>query len=230
MKYDYWAEFWSRYGQKGLSSNEQEQVLRTFNKRAIKPELWKFTLEDIDKKFPVGSDDDLLDLCCGNGLLARHYASKCRSITGVDISTKLIEVLEKRDLDNVKTELADIRKVDFSKNMFSRILFYAGIQYLTEAESIDLFHKFVKWLRPGGLLFIGDIPDRRLIWTFYDTPDRQKIYFDNYVVGKDVVGTWFDRDWLEKLSKYAGFQRSKALNQHPNLIYAKFRFDLVCKR
>jgi len=230
MKYDRWAEYWSKYGREGMSKNEQEQVLRTYNKKPISPEKWQFTLDDLDAKFPVGRDDDLLDLCCGNGLFASYYARKCRSVIGVDINANLLKVLERRCLNNVKTVLADIREAHFSDGIFSRILFYAGIQYITEGETVSLFRNLAKWLRPGGLLFVGDVPDRSLLWAFYDTPEREKLYFDNCVTGTDVVGTWFDRNWLETLARHAGFNSAEALSQDPNLIYARFRFDLICRR
>ncbi len=205
-------------------------MLRTLNKQPISPELWHHTLDDLARHFPVDAGDDLLDLCCGNGLFAAHFAESCRSVTAVDVSDSLLERLRAMALPNVTVESADIRKLRLAPGRFSRVLVYAGIQYLSEAECVSLMRRMFDWLRPGGILFVGDIPDRELMWTFYDTPERRAAYFENCLAGEDVVGTWYGRDWLEHLALDSGFREADALSQDPKLIYSHFRFDLRCVR
>ncbi|MFZ1689151.1 MAG: class I SAM-dependent methyltransferase [Flavobacteriales bacterium] len=230
MSDDRWLEFWRDHGRGTRGADEQTQVLRTLNKEPITEQRWRFTLQTLDKVYPVGADDDVLDLCCGNGLFTAHFAPKCRSVTAVDISPDLLHTLQHRGLPNVTTQCVDMRTADFPEGAFSRILLYAGLQYIDHAECIALFRRMARWLRPGGLLFVGDIPDRSRLWAFYNTPERQALYFDNLIAGRDVIGTWFDGEWLQPLCASSGFARTEVLAQDPELICAHFRFDLLVTR
>jgi cyclopropane fatty-acyl-phospholipid synthase-like methyltransferase len=225
MSSDRWIEFWQEYG-RTPNADEQAQVLRTRNGQPIAPERWQFTLHDLDSKFPVGPEDDLLDLCCGNGLFTRHFAQHCSSVVAVDISADLLGSLDRRRLPHVITQQGDIRKACFAAGAFSRILLYAGVQHLSEGEAVALFRDMFCWLRPGGLLFVGDIPDRNRLWSFYNTPERRVLYFDNCITDHDVVGTWYEAEWLVQLAQSIGFRQVEAIPQPPELINAHFRFDL----
>lgn len=230
MSDDRWLQFWRDHGSASRSADEQTQVLRTFNKAPIQADRWEFTLNELDRVFPVGPEDDVLDLCCGNGLFTAHFAAKGRSVTSVDISPDLLQVLEQRTLANVTTQCSDMRAVSFPESRFSRILLYAALQYIDEAETIQLLRRMAGWLRPGGLLFIGDIPDRTRMWSFYNTQERRSVYFKNLVAGREIVGTWFDPIWLGHLSDDCGFAKAEVVMQHPDLIYAHFRFDMLLTR
>lgn len=230
MSTEYWLEFWNKHGRASIQADEQTQVLRTFNKLPITSERWQLTLGYLDKQFPVDATDDVLDLCSGNGLITAHLAPRCRSVTAVDISADLLATLDQRKLHNVKTLQSDIRKLSFEEGTFSRILLYAGIQYLSEGEAVALLRETFKWLKPGGLLFVGEVPDREKLWSFYNTPERLALYFDNQIMDRDVVGTWFDKSWFLRLAESTGFQQAHVIRQPAEQIYAHFRFDLRAQR
>ena len=219
----YWTEFWTDYGRTVREKDEQTQVLRTSNKKPISAELWNFTLDGIVKQIELSDHDEVLELCCGNGLISRHIAESGQNVTAVDISEDLLQNL--RDYDNITTQQGDIRQIDFETDRFSKIVLYAGIQYLTWGESVSVFQKVFKWLKPDGIFFVGDIPDAARKWHFYDSPEREATYFDNLSLGKAIVGTWFDQDFLEKLGAYTGFSKSIHIPQHRDLIYSSFRYD-----
>lgn len=230
MSTEYWLEFWNTHGRSSAQANEQTQVLRTINKQPITPECWQRTLDYLDAQFPVGAEDDLLDLCSGNGLFTAHFAPRCKSVTAVDISADLLANLNQRKLPNVRTLRSDIRKIRFEEGAFSHILLYACIQYLSEGEAVALFREMFQWLKPGGLLFVGDIPDRKRLCMFYNTPERLALYFDNQIIDRDVIGTWFDEFWLLRLAESTGFQQADIIQQPPEQINAHFRFDLKVQR
>lgn len=230
MSDDRWPDFWRAHGRDTANADAQTQVLRTFNKQPIDQRRWAFTLAELDRSFPIGVDDDVLDLCCGNGLFTAHFAPRCKSVTSVDISPDLLAALDQRALPNVRTHCADMRAADFPDGSFSRILLYAAVQYIEHGECVALFQRMARWLRPGGALFVGDIPDSARLWRFYNTPERRKLYFENLRHGRDVVGTWFSAEWMEQLCLATGFSAAAMVPQHPDLIYAHFRFDLVATR
>ena len=221
----YWANFWRDYGKGAEGQDEQTQVLRTLNKQPISKELWEFTLGCIERAIESNADDSLLELCCGNGLISRHLSPNIKSITAVDISRELIKSIDKQEYKNIEPMVSDVRDLDFTKNSFSKVIMYAGIQYLTLSESLTMFEQVYSWLKPGGILFIGDIPDLNKRWVFYNTKERQADYFNNLRAGKDVIGTWFESSFFDKLSSFVGFSRGTLLPQPDKLICSRFRYD-----
>ena len=222
---NYWAEFWKSYGKEATGKDEQTQVFRTFNKEPISKELWAFTLKCIEKQIEPSPDDVLLELCCGNGLISRHFSPMFKKVISVDVSEELIRSIDREQYSNILTVLSDIRELNFDDSSFNKIIIYAGIQYLTHAETTILFEQAFRWLKPGGIFFLGDVPDSNKRWVFYNNRERQSIYFQNLKEGKAIVGTWFESKFFEKLGVFVGFNNSVLIPQHPDLIYSKFRYD-----
>jgi ubiquinone/menaquinone biosynthesis C-methylase UbiE len=188
------------------------------------------TLLYIEKMIRIRSTDRVLDLCGGNGLIAKHLAPKCKSITVVDIAEELINKIDRSKYKNINAIIADIRNLDFKKNAFSKIIIYAGIQYLTYKETIFLFENTFRWLADDGLIFLGDIPDLSRIWSFFDSKEREGIFFESLRNDKPIVGTWFHKDFLQKLAVYCGFRKCSVIDQSANMIYSHFRYDMLIKK
>jgi len=221
----YWVDFWNRYAKNSKEKDSHSQVLRTLNKKPIDSGLWRFTLDTIDASIEPNAKDALLDLCCGNGMISKYFSSKVDNIVSVDVSKDLIEKIDTNKYDNINAFDADIRDLSFKKSSFDKVIIYAGIQYLTHQEVIKLLEKIFFWLKDDGILFIGDIPDSQKIWDFYNTPEREAVYFENAAEGMDIVGTWFDVQFFSKLTNFIGFSQSSHIKQNSKLIYSSFRYD-----
>ena len=222
---NYWTDFWGNYGKATAGKDEQTQVLRTLNKQPISKQLWEFTLKGIGEHIAPHSDDMLLELCCGNGLLSRYFAPMVKNVTSVDVSEHLVRIIDRKQYPNITPLVSDIRELDFDDLSFNKVIIYAGIQYLTYAETTVLFEQVYRWLKPRGIFFLGDVPDYFKRWVFFNNPERQAIYFQNLKDGEAIVGTWFEPEFFEKLGTFAGYNNSVLLPQHPDLIYSKFRYD-----
>lgn len=228
MDKNYWVDFWEDYGHESKGKDKQVQVLRTLNKNPISEELWSFTLEFISNGFPVQPGDKVLDLCSGNGLFSNYFVSKGATVVSVDISKDLLNEIS--DIDNIQTIHSDIRNVNFDSKEFNKIFLYAGIQYLNDKEAVVLLKNCFEWLKPGGIIYVGDVPDLDRQWEFYNTVERQKVYFENLLGGTSIVGNWYRRTWFENLTSYLGFKNGIYVEQHSRLIYSNFRFDFIYKK
>jgi ubiquinone/menaquinone biosynthesis C-methylase UbiE len=175
------------------------------------------------------ADDTLLDLCCGNGLFASAFSEQVASIHAVDISSVLTERLEARSFCNVHVNTCDMRDVRYPPQSFSKVLWYAGIQYIDDSDIVAMIRRIRFWMKPGGTLMIGDIPDRAKLWLYFNDDVRCSAYFDGLERRKPIIGTWIDADWLERLCLSSGFLEANKAIQHPRLIYADFRYDLIAK-
>ncbi|MEM5400570.1 class I SAM-dependent methyltransferase [Paraburkholderia unamae] len=226
---EYWARFWSEYKTDVAEKDEQSQVLRVRNKQPIDEESWAITVETVADQLELDASDTVLDLCCGNGLFTAAFSNRVARIEAVDISATLIERLDERSLSNVRAQATDIRNASFDASSLSKVLWYAGIQYIDEADIVAMVRKIRHWMKPGGILMIGDIPERSKIWSYFNTPTRQEAYFSGLEKRQPIIGTWLDRDWSENLCMAMGFSDAKAVAQDQRLIYSDFRFDLIAR-
>jgi cyclopropane fatty-acyl-phospholipid synthase-like methyltransferase len=226
MKKDYWPKFWISHGKLAADADEHFQVLRTKNKKSIDEECWNKTLDYILGQLELKESDDVLDLCCGNGLITRDISKQCRSVTCVDVVPELVDKINTNQYPNITALVGDIRQLNLERNSFDKILIYAAIQYLNPAETVEWFDQMYKALRVGGMLFIGDIPDRAKLWNFFDSKEREEVYFKSMKEREAIVGTWFEQNWLLKLSQHAGFKSARIVLQPDYMIYCKYRYDM----
>lgn len=227
---DNWKKYWENHAKSSRTGNLQFQVLRTSNKEPIGDRNFKEILHDIEIKMEISPEDKVLELCCGNGLITTYLSSKCKHIVGVDFTRELAGQIDIEKRMNISIIVEDITKVDFESESFNKIFIYASLQYLDYKSVVILFESVFRWLGNNGLFFIGDIPDQERIWSFFNSQDREKIYFDSVKNNKPIIGTWFNTIWLEKLGKYTNFKNIKVCQQPSHLPYAHFRFDMLFRK
>jgi ubiquinone/menaquinone biosynthesis C-methylase UbiE len=191
----------------------------------VDPETVELLARELVGLLGLRRDDRLLDLCCGNGVLTFRLAEHTSSALGLDLSPALVENARARRRENLQFAVGDVRDLEVADGSFDRILLYAALQYFDEAETVSLLGRSRRWLASGGTLLLGDVPDLRRRWAFFDTADRRAAYFHGLAAGEPVIGTWFDPDWVRHAGSFAGFESVEILAQHPRLPYAHFRFD-----
>jgi len=228
MPTDYWKEYWSKE-HKTNSPDLQVQVARTRMGKPIDKETWDRTLSYVQELMEIREGDRILDACGGNGLFASRIQELCHQVTVVDVNEELLENLRKHSpkVITVKSDL--IRYLQDIDARFEKILFYAGIQYFTELEIFKIFVEFKKVLVPGGIIFIGDVPDIYQRDSFLSSDNRYESYFNNLRDGKETIGTWLTFEWLSELSRYLGFDSCTLKNQPEFQIYSDFRFDAIVR-
>jgi len=135
---------------------------------------------------------DVLDFGCGTGLLTLQLQPLVRSITGVDSSQGMIDVLnskiDEHKLINVKTVLIDIEKGDVLNGKFHLVVSSMTLHHMEDIES--LLKQFYECLLPGGLLCIADLDS-----------DKGKFHSDN----TGVFHSGFDRSFMRALFIQHGF-------------------------
>ena len=210
MMKDYWVRFWN--DEHILQSgNMHQQVGKTINKIPIAEARWDYTLAQIDNILKVGPDDHLLNLGAGNGSISKPFSKKCRSVTAVDVSSGLLNQIDRKEFPNIDVVIGDARHLQFAERSFSKGIMYSVLQYFTEEEAIHIFKSVYSWLVPGGTFFIGDIPDVDRRWAFFNTPERVNAYFNSIRHETPILGTWFKRDFSKNWLGIPVFQRTRYL-------------------
>lgn len=223
---DYWKSYWTSV-KVSDGGNLHSQVERTVNKVPIDAKKWQFTLDEIEKLLDLKLSDTLLDLCSGNGLISVPFSRKCNSVTAIDISEALLGQINTNIHSNITVIAGDARTLTLENKAFTKGIMYSSLQHFSERETIGLFRTMYGSLKENGLFLIGDIPDMDRLFSFYCKPEWERAYFDSLLSNTPAVGTWFKKEILVKMAKYAGFQDAKAVDQHSDLINSHCRFDLL---
>jgi 2-polyprenyl-3-methyl-5-hydroxy-6-metoxy-1,4-benzoquinol methylase len=141
---------------------------------------------------PLGSVN-ALDFGCGTGLIMLRLQPHVKSITGVDSSNGMLEVLrgkiKSQGLGNVYAMFVPFEKGVRVQGSYNLIVSNMTLHHVP--DTVSLFQQWYKLLMPGGRVFFSDL-------------DAEDGSFHSDNVG--VFHHGFDRARLKTLLQDAGFQ------------------------
>ena len=111
-----WDEFWAyELKQKEDRGKDWDKAAAGFHKRAKKDDYHDLLFS----KLILDENDSVLDLGCGEGSITLPLAKKVKKVTGVDSSTKMLELLNQRaqeeDFDNIETILKPLEDITYEE-------------------------------------------------------------------------------------------------------------------
>jgi cyclopropane fatty-acyl-phospholipid synthase-like methyltransferase len=121
--------------------------------------LAKDIADAIANQVVLKPDMEVMDFGCGTGLLTMQMQPFVRSITGVDNSKRMLDILRmkiaKLNLNNVKVELVDLDKGDILTGNYDLVISNMTLHHIKETK--PLFDQFYKITAPAGYLCITDL-------------------------------------------------------------------------
>ena len=105
-----------------------------------------------------------------------------------------------------------------------------GIQDFAEQEAIELIGKCKNWLKPGGKLLVGDIPELEKKWEFYSTKKYRVNYISSIIKDEPIIGTWFSREFYKSVGEYYNFSETNIIDQEEFMINHNIRFDVLYEK
>lgn len=141
--------------------NNKEETKLAHNAIAEKYfELYKDDTTDLEyfDKFLSDCGDKILDLGCGMGHYSNYMAQKGFKVTGVDFSSKMIEIA-KANFKNIDFIVEDICNIQVLKNKkFDGLVIAYVLQHLSKQEVLNLFKNLNQYLKPDAkiLLFLRE--------------------------------------------------------------------------
>ena len=228
-KRNYWRKV---YNDKSNTNkgNHQANVGRTLNGKPIDDTTWNKTVEYISSLLEIDDSQTILELCCGNGMLLGPLSRKCSKAYGIDFSSELIDQLKLVHGDDIITSVADVMEVEMVKGTLDVVILYFSIQHFTEAETIYLTARTLDWLKPGGRLYIGDIPDQGKLWDYLEKPAYKKDYLERILTHTPKIGQWFQRGFFSAFQDYFEQVEVQVLDQPAFMINSEVRFDVLIKK
>lgn len=125
------------------------QIMETM----LDPERTQADYEMIRQWLDVRPGRDMLDLCCGNGRMSRRMAADGANVTGLDISSVMLDFARRASDQRVKYLMGDMREFA-SPASFDGILFWwssFGV-FSDDQENAAVLTQCLNNLRPGGRL------------------------------------------------------------------------------
>ena len=120
--------------------------------RMLKKVFTNQYFENLSSYFP--HTGKLLDLGCGGGQpVTAYFSDKGYKITGVDISSKMIEIAREQ-IPKGHFIVSDMLECNFSKNEFDVIVSTYAIIHVPQQNQKFLFEKMYEWLKPNGVAYL----------------------------------------------------------------------------
>ncbi|KAI9742220.1 MAG: hypothetical protein M1818_004120 [Claussenomyces sp. TS43310] len=153
------------------------------------------------------SPTKVLDLCCGTGMVAYAALHQCGPETivdGVDISSKSLKIARAKARSNQRARFyhssaTELERLHLQQSSYSLVTCCSAL-LLLPTNIPTILHKWVAYLRPGGLL-VFDIP----------APNRQVILNSLSRVVRSYQGPALDRDWMESELSIKQFLKDASL-------------------
>ena len=142
----------------------------------------------------VSAEAEVLDICCGSGVVGASFRGRVKKITGLDLTPQMVELARQR-LDEVVQ--GDVYAIPFENNRFDLVVNREVLHLLPEPHR-PLAQVF-RVLKPGGQFIVGQMVPYSAAdsaWFFRVVKKKQPLFFNNLM----------EADMLRLLSQ-AGFER-----------------------
>jgi SAM-dependent methyltransferase len=180
-----------------------------------------------------GRDDDLLELGCGTGLLARACAGRVRRLVAADVAWGLLCRARDnlREHANVRLVRADAAHLPFADGSFDKVLFFNVIGYCTRLEVVTILRELKRVCRPGGTILVGDISDPRrelmmtVLYGGWGAPSGVLRYFFRRLTGTRRLG-WLLHEEIIAMAESVGLH-ARIIAQGPGMAFRRWRYDCL---
>jgi 2-polyprenyl-3-methyl-5-hydroxy-6-metoxy-1,4-benzoquinol methylase len=143
----------------------------------------------------ISSEMDIVEIGCGGGYYGIHYACRCRSYLGIDLSPVNIEVFKRQiaelRLDNVRAQIGDATDLaDIPDDSFDVVLCLGPLYHLNQEDRQKCILECKRICKTGGLIAMAFINKTGAIAKFGIGVGWDKVFtprIDEYVLhaGKD---------------------------------------------
>ena len=108
----------------------------------------------------------------------------------------------------------------------NKVLMYEALQYVRKQELITILKNILRLSSKSCLMLFGSVPGATRKWNVFNTPKIWLIYVARKTFGKEAIGTWWDKEFIQtgckKLDLICEFkeQRKESHASH-------YRFDVL---
>ncbi|MEY2834098.1 MAG: hypothetical protein RLZZ574_3358 [Cyanobacteriota bacterium] len=145
-------------------TTHQELIIDQFTRQAIPftqvpAHSNEESLSLLSQMANLTSEDDVLDVACGSGIVACAFAPIVRHVTGIDLTPAMLKqaqiMAKQRGLANLSWQQGDIEALPFADASFSLVLSRYAFHHFLHPEVV--LAEIVRVCRPGGRILIADV-------------------------------------------------------------------------
>jgi len=207
------------------------QTRRTVNGMPVSDEQIKMIVDAIRSALDIKSDDNLLDIACGNGALSRSLFDSCSGYLGVDLSEYLISVAKKNFEKLPHYRFMQQGAVEYVRGesqpeRISKVLCYGSFQYFPVADAAEVLRTLFEKFSNVQTVFIGNLPDKERMAVFYkkNQPTEEEL-----LDCCSQMGIWRTQSEFAELAGNAGWKVNFSIM--PAEFHAShYRFDALLSR
>ena len=174
-----WNEFWAAYWRIDC----RHQIAGIFE--------WDRKLVDyIETVCDLQPGMAVLDLGCGGGDQAIHFARKGYAVTGIDIAPPLIKYAARQfAMENLPGEFiaGDMRAIEYGEQFDAVLILSGTFGFFSDEENLALLRAIHRALKPGGRVFINYLEPQR----GNEKPSRT---WQEIPEGWQLTETWHDAE------------------------------------
>lgn len=234
-----WNAFWENYRIINIKTDRDllYQVGKTVNRQTIDKTQFEILTKDIINKLTLSKKDNLLDLCCGNGILTYELSKVARQVIGIDFSRPYINNASKYKLRKNITYLHhDVRNISKFINTFNdiginKIIIYDALAYFSKDDLVILLNEFNKINASNLTILLGSVLDQSKKNKFFKTTRQELIFFlkNNILKQKQGLGKWWSKKEIARISDMANFNY-RFFKQPEQLHTSHYRMDIKLQK
>lgn len=118
-------------------------------------------VEAVLDRVPQGRLGTVVDIGAGTGRLTLPLAERSERMIAVDVSAAMLDRLSERaagsGLSTVETSATPAEQLDFEAGSVDLVVSNYALHHLRDADKAALVKAAAQWLKPGGLIVIGDM-------------------------------------------------------------------------
>jgi len=99
----------------------------------------------------ISSNGNVLDVGCGGGRDVKYFAEKGFKVTGIDLSSVMIDYAKKL-VPDAEFHVMDVTNIKLPEDNYDAIWAQAVLLHLERNDVLDVLKKFHKLLKSGGIM------------------------------------------------------------------------------
>ena len=208
------------------------QVGKTVDGEEVAQKQVDLIVKTVKDRLDLSQDDLVLDVGCGNGLLTKRVSEFAKEVTGIELTQELYEIaLDYNNAKNIRYINKSIFDIDTAQygGKYTKVYLYEVVQHFSVGETDRLIDILKSLTNEKAIIFLGGILDIEKRWSFFDTDERRRRYFDSVLSGADPLGTWYYKDYFKYLAEKQGLL-AECYPQNSELYTRHYRFDCVMRK
>jgi SAM-dependent methyltransferase len=107
----------------------------------------------------VGSEDTVLDVACGGGLVVCAFAQAARHATGIDVTPAMLDraraLAKSKGLGNVRWDQGDVRSLPYPDATFNMVVSRFTFHHFL--DPLAVLKEMLRVCAPGGRVIVADV-------------------------------------------------------------------------